>query len=302
MIAAKLTGSTILDKNARAFNKGFAKHEARRVGGSVEMKGKEPFAGLGFNHCRRGFGPHTKSKKWGHDYESWTFSGESALLGAKLIRYLEIDHTEAKCTRADCAFDYFCDSSLTPTGFRDAHSDHWENLGLIPGISGEGELKAHSAYLGTLNSERRICIYRKDIESPYSYPYPTLRVEMRLRGDFAQGAFYALGLGDQAFAKRCGGHVLQMMGFQPIADDCEIPIRESKPKTKFASALAAMVDQWCDVLTVANREGIDLEKLCNRRLARSSPMAKSRRRARTKEVREAGKEQIEAEALAIIGV
>jgi len=83
------------------------------------------------------------------------------------------------------------------------------------------------------------------------YPYPTIRIEIRLKGDWAKGGFSSLLESDEKFIRVCAGHIEDMTGFQAVPET-DVPVRVSRARSTLAASLAALVDQWGDDSATVN--------------------------------------------------
>jgi len=265
--------------------KGYQKHEARKTLG-------------GF--CHRHWGPYTPSKEWGSDYESWIWTGQTALSAGAFVRDVK---GAIKATRLDCAFDFACEAGLAPAAVVEGWASTWRDVrGLTPGMSGEGhDDRAYTAYIGGKTSDVRVRVYRKDIESPSDYPAPTMRVEIVLKGEQCAKAFERMFLeSDQACIRYCASLLERATGFVAVPSDGRIPEREPREKVMIAESIAALIDQWGPVLHAVRVLGVDLGALIDERMRHSSRMAVSRLNRRISQGREAGARLIVQQAMDIL--
>lgn len=277
----KTTGKSRVSE--QAYFKGFAQHEMRSA-----------FSG----HCDRHWGPRTASKQHGTNFELWNFRGKSASYAQTHCSLAEIP--EAQATRLDVAFDFRCSEDLAPLTVRDWWKPHWAKERLIPGISGQGELKSHTAYIGCKTSERRIRIYRKDIEDKIYVREPTIRIELICKKRRA-ASLYPIWYKDETIGFRTASeHVFEMTGFRPLPEKGKIPRLEKEPVTTVAQKLAALVNQYGTILSVAYSEGIDLNILLQVRFPKVSSSTQKRHRLLIREARETGEKEIIRQASEII--
>ena len=267
--------------------KGFKFHEMR--------------ASLG-GACDRHWGPHTGSKVRGKDFELWGWRGEvasgalySIRNGAGILNTSEL----FVATRFDMAFDFHCDPDLSPMSVRDAWAAVWrEELRLRGRIAGEDSSADHTAYIGGMTSDRMIRIYRKDLERGFGIP--TLRVELVLKGEFAQEALEKSLENDRIGVDCCAAHVFAMTGCEFLDHLHPVRLRTPKKKVPIAATLAAMVEQYSLVLTVASELGIDLDSLTGARARQISRATRYKWKRALEEAREAGGEEIRRAALDLV--
>ena len=236
---------------------GFASSEKRRL--------------LNFE-CWRRFDPWREHAKWGTDYESWEWSGEKASNTERWLRGKEM-----KATRVDIAFDFDVPERVTPENFMEGCERACKSRGLVLGVAGADGV--NTRYIGSSRSDRRIRIYRKDLQQLVwkTVTGPTLRVELILKGDPA-ARFWEVWDEDRDLAKRLASrHVRDMCGEQLLDDDLvEIPQRERVAGMDEAEGLFTFVRQMGPKIAGYTKAGIDLVGLCEMRLLDLNRRSRSR--------------------------
>jgi len=245
--------------------------------------------------CDRHWGAHTPSKTKGPDCELWAFRGERGLMTGTMLRQAGIGPSdEASCTRFDMAFDFHCEVDLRPVALRDSWARVWrDELRLKGQIKGEDGSCDHTAYIGGGSAMRQIRIYRKDIERGRGAP--TLRVELVLKGEWAEAAHGALMRCDQDAVKLCASHVLTVTGFLPVPDFDNIPLRTPAAKVPIAASIAYMLRTGAKALRVAADLGLDLLPLLELVERQQSKSTRGRVKRAGKEAAEAGLDAVRAD-------
>lgn len=283
--------------------KGFGIHELRECWGG---------------QCQRHYGPHSKSLKWGKDYELWSWTGENARSSFEytsgqcsgvLPNLREIKG--AKCTRVDVAFDIRCTKDVSPTDIVNACRETIESQGIKCGTYSEGDIVAETRYIGTSTSERRIRIYRKDIQSPtlitldasesgkdyYEMP-PRLRIELVLKRDMAE-ALYKVSIENEEEAYRIAAqHIYEMCGIVLSDDMGAVPKIPKSEDSGLAEKIAHMVNQYGEVLDLIDNKGVSLKTLLSCRRNKISRMSLHRAKKGREKASGLTSAQIEASALA----
>jgi hypothetical protein len=285
------------DKDAPTFM-GFKMHELRAFIGST---------------ADRHYMPHSKSPKHGHRYELWNWRGEQARSIGPAISggwWQTINDTVAKgdldrdsavktegmrATRVDIAFDLHCTAECRPVDLRDGCADVWRvERGMQGEIGGQDGTPEHTAYIGGRSAERRIRIYRKDIESPWMYDgMHVMRVELVLKEQFAREAFWTMLSGEQAFLEAAAAHIEDMTGMRVAPVVGEIPTREAKEMPELAAAVAAMIRQYGPLLFILKETGTSVDRLVSHRVNGLSRTSRWRLKKKLKQARAAGSASIE---------
>jgi len=245
--------------------------------------------------AQRHWAPHNKRSKWGEGYECWNFTGFSALCAVD-DHLVKVQSDEGRATRVDIAFDYHCHPELSPGEMVDAWSTVWheENM-LKAGVSGEGDSKSWTRYIGGKTAPRRIRVYRKDIES--CKEIPMMRVELILKEEYAT-AMLATALQDEQEAFRmAAAHIYAMTGYQAMPGEGEVPKRVAPTRSKYGERLAQAVFQYGTLLTVADEMKVDLDHLLKIRRSNLSLRGQRRLAADLIEANEDGLENIMATAI-----
>jgi len=233
--------------------------------------------------------PRVESAALGLDYESWVFSGPQAAIAVLLAKPI----TGARPSRVDIAFDFPVDLTTTADDVLESFRDHYEGLRLTDGISGQGGI--NTRYIGSASSERRVRIYRKDLDDrAYAELHgPTVRVEVVLKAKHAEafwqdytehGEQHALSIAAAHLASLTGLH-LDGSGDLPVL----VPVEASAPAQK----IAYWVEQNASALVAMCEAGIDLKKLCDRQVLKQNRQAKYRRNKRKKAITDAGAKNVQ---------
>ena len=103
--------------------------------------------------------PGQPCKLWGTGYESWETSGAASDSFGMSLR-----GRPCKPTRVDAAWDFSVPETFTSDDFLAAIAAHVEGQILTTGISGQAGV--NTRYVGSPQSEKRLRIYRKDLQDP----------------------------------------------------------------------------------------------------------------------------------------
>jgi hypothetical protein len=128
------------------------------------------------------------------------------------------------------------------------------------GRAGDSGVFTH--YVGSANSERRIRMYRKDLQDDgvlFQFG-PTLRVEVVLKGDHAKAAWVQYENDADSLARVCAGHVEQMTGHAVQSESLE-PMPLVLPEVELSSSLFALMKQHGSTLAACASVGIDVQTL-----------------------------------------
>lgn len=257
-------------------------------------KGKEGFrqaerrAMMGGEAWRR-FEPVTASRRWGLAYESWEWDGPSAGWPAEWCR-----GRDCRPSRVDVAFDFSVPDGVSADDVFESMREEVQRRELLVGISGQGGV--NTRYIGGKESERRIRIYRKDLEDEaWALQFgPTVRIELILRGDVAEDWWDGWSISREGALREAAGHVFEMTGCEVLAD-WEVPTGLQRVRESFevAAAFKWVIRQYGAVLDVAFECGVDLVSLVAERAAKSGRAGRWRRDRLRRAVEAVGVEQLE---------
>lgn len=197
--------------------------------------------------------PVTASRQWGTDYVSIELPGSQA--DAMLDR-IPMDGTRA--TRIDLAHDWECSEDLKPEHVRDAWRPHWEPKGIKSGISGEDEI--NTVYLGSRSSDKRVRIYRKDLQDSMWRDYPLIRVETVVRRDVAAAVWK---LSTRPAMAAAMNHALQTLTGHDMGDCAPPPPVPTLADTDLGQRVFEFVKQNGRLLVTLDRLGVDLRRLAS---------------------------------------
>jgi hypothetical protein len=254
---------------------------------------EEGYAGRGFGKSERRlcmggklwrrWEPVQPSEAWGLGYESWDVMGDPSWWLSDRLRSMP-----CRPSRVDLAWDFQVVESVTPDTVADLIRPHVEASGFTLGISGQGD--KNTRYVGAASSPRRVCIYRKDWETPGFEEMNgfVLRVELRLRHELAQ-AWWPTWVHDRDAGFEVGaGHLAEMMGVRVQERLQSVPqlappqgVDEAAELFQFARQHGARLDTWI-------RAGVDLAKIASLAAERSSRMTKHRMVRKAKALASAG--------------
>lgn len=169
--------------------------------------------------CWRRWEPHQESKRWAREYESWEFDGGNAVVPGRWFRGREV-----RPSRVDVAWDFSVAESETAEVVQDRVREHAEARGFV--ADGKtGEAGVFTCYVGSIHSERRLRIYRKDLKDEgWLLQFgPTLRVELILKQERAV-SWWRVWSEDEARAiAAAAAHVLEITGRCVQADVGDVP-------------------------------------------------------------------------------
>jgi len=253
--------------------------------------------GMG-GRCFRRWDPRQPSKADGHGYESWLWSGPHAADGARASR----DIVGARPSRVDVAFDFTCGSEDRSDEVLDSCRKHFRKQGFTPGIAGQDDI--NTRYIGSSTSERRIRIYRKDLEDEtWRAVYgPTMRIELVMKDGPAKAwwARYVEG-GEVVGYSIAAGHIEQISGMRVSDTPDDVPELVAIAEADAASRLAQNIKQNASWIHAACEAGIDVKQLVDQAVEKQGKVAKSRRLRRQRDIETAGKAQVQRLAEVIIG-
>lgn len=238
--------------------------------------------------------PRQESNRWGKRYESWEASGTSASWLAR-----ELKAIDSRPSRVDIAFDL--NSDRTSDEVLEDLRPQFESRGLLDGISGQGGV--NTRYIGGQQSERRIRIYRKDLQDEaWSHLYgPTIRVELILKGKQAAAWWDVWRDSDDSGAFRvAAAHIREMSGLDLIGDEVELPELLPVEQSHAAKKLAQFIRQHAGTLVAFMDAGINLGTLAREQLVMASRMTRYRSSSLTAEVQRLQPSQVERLARALL--
>lgn len=236
-------------------------------------------------HCWRRWEPHQASGTWGTQYESWEWSGPESGWAADRCRSLE-----GRPSRVDVAWDF--PTQMTSDELANQLLVVAEPRGFTDGISGQNGV--NTRYIGGKQSERRLRIYRKDLEDLlWAEIYgPTLRVELVMKNETAH-AWWPVWCRsrDEGFAA-AAAHCDAMTGWAPQREVGEVP--ESVPVEGLdeAASLFAFLQQHGPTLAAFEQAGVPVLELARDRVQQLNRHSASRYRRRVRSIREVGADRL----------
>lgn len=236
--------------------------------------------------CWRKFEPRQEMKNLGLEYESWEWSGESSSCAADLLK----GHP-CRASHVDIAFDFWnCPPDLMSDDVMEMVASHVKERRLKTGISGEDDV--NTRYVGSIHSERRIRIYRKDLQNPIDFPCPVMRLELILKSARADEFLQLFFADEPEGMSLAAAHVLEMTGLvvpservvvvQSIPADVRL---EAEKVASFLAQYSATIDCW-------RQMGIPITDLAHERALKSSRFSQCRNRKRVERINAEGVQQI----------
>jgi hypothetical protein len=241
--------------------------------------------------CWRRWEPRVASKHFGQEYESWQFPGSQAEEAIQRLRRFDVG--EVRPSRVDVAFDLVCPSGFTPEEFVESLRSHIESRGIVVGISGSGGV--NTMYVGASGSERRIRVYRKDLqELMYAEMFgPTLRVEVELHREQAVAWWRVYHADEAEGLAAAAAHILQMTGFSVCDDVGQVPMRIMPDEADEAESLFQFLNQHAGRLVAWKSAGIPVGELAREHYdVRAGKMAASRRVKRERKLERLGVSEV----------
>jgi hypothetical protein len=216
--------------------------------------------------CWRRWEPVTASKRYGKSYESWEWSGAAADHAAAFLV-----GKDAQPSRLDVAWDFAVAEGLMSGQVVKPLAAFARKRGIKPGSSGHGGV--YTRYLGSPSSDRRLRIYRKDLQDPATLLDlgPVMRVELVVKGARAR-ALWSVVADREAFYAAAAGHVLQMTGRAVQGDVAPPPLVEVTADADLAQMVLAFVKQHGFTLKVMQMFGVNLDGLCRAYYGKASRM------------------------------
>lgn len=213
--------------------------------------------------CWRRWDPHQASKEWGTDYETWEWVSAAAQWPAAHLRGLD----DVRPSRVDVAFDFSVGERVRPGGVVKPCVQHIGERGMTTGGSGQGGI--WTRYVGAINSERRIRIYRKDAREGdiFLQTYgPVLRVELVLKDAKARAWWAVWRECQNRGIHAAAAHILEMTGRSVLATAEPVPpaLVEPDPEADAAQMVLQFVEQHASALGRIQDLGVDLFALAAR--------------------------------------
>ncbi|MFN9977520.1 MAG: hypothetical protein ACK58T_47210 [Phycisphaerae bacterium] len=269
---------------------------SREVGTGLELRtqfDEEGHAQPGFKRsqkrtcmggsCWRRSEPYEASKQFGLDYESWQFpSGAASWAGDYL--------TDKRCRPSylDVAFDVCVDPSMTADRFIDLVRPFTK---LAIGVQGENDV--NTRYIGARSSDRRIKVYRKDLQPQKGLFFakefgPVLRVELTLKDDYAWQWWLAW-KADKSRAFAAAAHTVRSMCGASIGSDFAQlpPLLKVDAQSEVAQQIFMFMRQNRTMLYALHACGIDLGTRISSQVRRGGKLQKHRAESLTDRVHQA---------------
>lgn len=263
VIGRALCEWTEFDEDGSGKAEGFRKSERR-----LTLGGK----------CWRKMEPVSSSRAYGFAYECWEWDGAPAHLAAQWL-----SRREGRPSHIDVAWDFEVPPGLTSDVVAESIAAHIEAAGLKPGINGEGIDRTH--YVGARSSERRLRIYRKDLQKgdlwkALNLP-PVLRVELIVKKRVAHAAWAKWVESEEAFFSSCAGEVQRMTGLTVQGEWDQLPTLSLPGEVEPAAQVFQLLLQYGSIISDLDSAGLPLLELAAEfDGAATSRMARSRRRRR----------------------
>jgi hypothetical protein len=225
-------------------------------------------------YCWRKMEPLQEEKRFGfgRDYECWEFPG---FMATTILPHL-ID-VKCKVTRIDIAFDYYVNDDYFSDNWIDDIKQYSKSKGISDGISGQNDI--NTRYVGSDQSQRRIRVYRKDLQM--LSPKPLLRIELVLKDEYVL-AFWPVVCESFDKAYRVAAkHIEEMTSFIPIPENLEtLPHIEKKVPSNIIKRLFYFIKQYGVFAKVCQNTGIGIQSLIDHKYEKSLNDKVSRHRAK----------------------
>jgi hypothetical protein len=264
-----------------------------------------PIAGFGASEsriclggtCWRKMQPHQSEKAcgYGKNYESWEFSGPVA--HSNIPKLVGLD---CKPTRIDVAFDFKVDSAYTPDEWIESVRSHFENKRLNDGISGQNDI--NTRYIGSKQSDRRIRVYRKDIQDLViaQCTGPCLRIELILKAAYAVAFWRILCESSDNAVRVAAAYITEMTGFVPLPDNTAcLPHFEKKIPSKLPGRILNFIKQYALFFKVVQNSKIDIQALIDTKYSQAMNSKVARHRIRLLEAECASSKPKDIEAVVL---
>ncbi|MFN9975735.1 MAG: replication initiation factor domain-containing protein [Phycisphaerae bacterium] len=202
--------------------------------------------------CWRKFDPHQSMNALGLDYEGWEFVSAAADHAASWLA-----DKRGRPSRLDVAFDICVSPGMTADAFFDLCAPF---ITRTTGISGENGV--NTRYVGSISSDVRVRIYRKDFQQGLAYANefgPVLRVELVLKNDRAR-AWWIAWKSDKAAAFACAAKIIQdVCGVSLGSDFASLPpLPKIDPQYEVAQQIFTFMRQHSVMLAALHASGIQL--------------------------------------------
>jgi hypothetical protein len=253
------------------------------VGKGIEIRTQfeeEGHAGKGFRRsqrrmcpggfCWRRSDPREASKDFGLDYESWQFPSGAALFAGDYL----IDK-RCRPSYLDVAFDICVDPSMTADRFIECVRPFTK---LSLGVQGENDV--NTRYIGARDSDRRIKVYRKDLQKGLLFAEefgPILRVELTLKDQYARQWWIAF-KADKALAWAAAAQTIRSMCGASIGSDFATlpPLPKLDPQADIAQQIFTFMRQNGSMIYALHACGIDLGTRISSQVRRGGKLQKHR--------------------------
>lgn len=257
-----------------------------RAGGAKQGFGASEERSFLGGHAWRRWEPVSPSKRWGFDYENW----EAASSGAQWFAERLAKGRGFSPSRIDFAWTFQVPGHLRSDRVARAIAKHVRRAGLTKGISGQGDV--NTRYVGSSTSDRRLRIYRKDLQCPELLELfgPCMRIEVVLKADLARAWWCMWERDAESAAAAAAAHVEQMSGLV-VGPVGQIPPPIIEEPADIARSAAAMVAQYGDTLFALLEEpggAQELRHLTAEYVSRESRTAAWRSQARRGELERLG--------------
>lgn len=190
-------------------------------------------------------------------YETWEGCGTA---GESLAKFAK--HIPGQPTRLDVAFDFAVPEDYLSDHLAEIIEPHIRRKRLTPGVSGQGN--RNTRYVGSIQSERRIKIYRRDFKDPTlreEFP-PLLRVELELRKRQARSIWPWFRHSREKMLSGAAAHILDMTGLRVMHDSEDMPdLVATSDRTKGAKKLSQFIQQNWTMLSAIIDNGIDISPI-----------------------------------------
>lgn len=225
----------------------------------------------------RRWGPFQPSKQWGTSYESWEWDGCQARAAARAMR-----GRDGRPSRVDVAFDFSCSPELTACqlveGWRSEGQPSQSVGGQTMAVSGDEPWLTR--YVGAQSSDRRIRVYRKDVQDPTFDLGAVMRVELVLKDRRAREWWAVWQRDEDSALAAAAAHVEAMTGWAPLPESGELPEREAVESADVVGELFAFVQQHGQSIATWESMGVPVVELCMERAAQAGRSGRCRMRQR----------------------
>jgi hypothetical protein len=259
------------------------------------FRSSEKRAHVGGTGWRR-WEPSVESKRWGLAYESWEWDGTDAVVPARWFRGRDV-----RPSRVDVAWDFSVPYELLADDVAERAGMWMRAKDIKGGVAGEGNV--NTRYIGAKGSDRRLRIYRKDLqlESWLMEFGPTLRVELTLKGDHA-AAWWNVWASDELNAiDVAAGHVYDLVGFDVQPGRAAVPaLSVLDEAVDPAQGVFSFIRQYSTIIDACSEAGIDVFGLVAEHQANRSVSSAWRRKQWLEKILSVGVDRVESAVRAII--